>query len=361
MEIVNAVGKGVWVNNKFVAEMCPICSGEDTFRLLGGSGLWECVECKNQGDIDDLKRLAKDPFVVSALRNVDKPAAPDGLIVVSSYKQPKNLRVIGTGFNKIDKMLGGLPEGALTVMTGKRGDGKSTFAGQLALNAVNDNHSVCFYSGELNAYMFQQWVLSQAAGANFMNNYVDRFGATRYQVDSYAEPRIKEWLGEKLIIYDNSVVKSSERNTIIERFTKAREYYGCDLFFVDNLMTARYPIDNDRDYYRAQSNFVGDLVDFALQNKSHVVLVAHPRKGNSGDINDDVAGIADVTNRATNVLKVSRATDKEKAEMQCDSIVSVAKNRSYGELGKVPFGFDVASRRFTHPDMVSHYGWEDLC
>ena len=73
---------------------------------------------------------------------------------------------------------------------------------------------------------------------------------------------LKEWLGLKMILYDNTIVKSSERNTILERFAKAHDYYGCELFFVDNLMTARYAIDSDRDYYRAQSNFVGQLVDF---------------------------------------------------------------------------------------------------
>lgn len=360
MEIVNALGKGTWVNNKFILETCPICLGEDTFRW-SGSGIWECVECKNRGDLDDLKRLVTDPLIQHALRNINKPAPPDGLIVVSEYRPPKNLKTIGTGFNKLDRMLGGLNEGALTIMTGKRGDGKSTYAGQLALNSINQGHPVCFYSGELNAAMFQQWIISQAAGAHFMNEYEDMYGAIRYQVDAYAEPKIREWLGQKLIMYDNSVVKSSERNTILERFAIAREYYGCELFFVDNLMTAKYPIDNDRDYYRAQSNFVGEQVDFAMQNNSHVVLVAHPRKGNSGDVNDDVAGIADITNRATNVIKVARATDKERAEMGCDSVVTVAKNRGYGDIGKIPYNFEIESRRFVCPDMITQYGWEDLC
>ena len=52
-------------------------------------------------------------------------------------------------------MLGGLAEGELTIMTGKRGEGKSTLSGQIALNLVNDDIPICYYSGELNKDAFQ--------------------------------------------------------------------------------------------------------------------------------------------------------------------------------------------------------------
>ena len=35
--------------------------------------------------------------------------------------------VIGTGFGSTDQLIGGLGEGAMTVITGKRGEGKSTY------------------------------------------------------------------------------------------------------------------------------------------------------------------------------------------------------------------------------------------
>jgi len=169
------------------------------------------------------------------------------------------------------------------------------------------------------------------------------------------------WLGKKLILYDNSIVKSSERNAILERFQLAQKHYGCKLFVVDNLMSAHIPIDKERDYYRAQSNFVGELVEFSLQTKSHVILVSHPRKESSGDRNDDVAGSADITNRAHNVLWVARATDKEAEMYHCDALIYVTKNREYGDTGMTPFGFDKPTRRFTLPDgkAIENYGWED--
>ena len=359
MDLTEALGRGTWVDDTYVVDTCPICTGNYTFRYRK-SGLWECVDCKNRGFENDLVSVVTDLFVKRNLQNLDKPKPPDGLVVVSEYRKPKHDKVILTGFNKLDRLLGGLVSGQLTVLTGKRSHGKSTFGGQMALNAVNEDKPVCFYSGELCSGMFQNWLMLQAAGERYLNGYVDVTGAERWQVDAYAERRIKEWLGLKMILYDNTIVKSSERNTILERFAKAHDYYGCELFFVDNLMTARYAIDSDRDYYRAQSNFVGQLVDFAMERNVHVVLVAHPRKGDSGDINEDVGGSSDITNRASNVVQITRLSEEKALEMGYGSVATIAKNRNYGDIGKIALNFEKGSKRFVCSGMVDRYGWEDL-
>lgn len=360
MDITEAIGKGSWIDETFIAETCPICMGEYTFRYRK-SGVWECVECKKRGFENELADVVTDLFVKRNLNNLDKPAPPDGLIVVSEYKKPKNEKITHTGINKIDRLLGGFVSGQLTVLTGKRSHGKSTFGGQITLNAINQNVPVCFYSGELGAGMFQHWITLQAAGIKYLNGYVDFSGAERWQVDTFAERHIKTWLDKKLILYDNSIVKSSEHNTILERFASAHDYYGCELFFVDNLMTARYAIDSDRDYYRAQSNFVGQLVDFAMERNVHVVLVAHPRKGESGDINDDVGGSSDITNRAANVIQITRLSDEKSAEFGYGSVATVAKNRNHGDIGRIGMNFEKGSKRFIGEGMIERYGWEDLC
>ena len=48
----------------------------------------------------------------------------DGLIVLSDYFYEKQHGRIGTGFKSLDFILGGLGEASLTVLTGKRGEGK---------------------------------------------------------------------------------------------------------------------------------------------------------------------------------------------------------------------------------------------
>jgi twinkle protein len=211
--------------------------------------------------------------------------------------------------------------------------------------------------------MFQSWIFAQAAGTNFMEPMVDPFGNERMVVQQYAEQRIRSWLGDSLSLYDNTKSKANERNSIITRFAKARQVYGSDFFVVDNLMTARYDTDKDRDALRAQVRFAGDLLDFAREQNIHMVIVAHPRKGEDEDINDGVSGLSDITNMATNVIQVKKTTEKERAVHDCDSLITIAKNRVYGDTGAIRFNFDKPSRRLTpvNGSYIKQYGWENLC
>ena len=68
----------------------------------------------------------------------------------------------------LDELIGGLAEGAMTVFTGKPGQGKSTLAGQLLLAAIEQGYSVCAYSGELTRERFQEWINLQAAGSEYI-------------------------------------------------------------------------------------------------------------------------------------------------------------------------------------------------
>jgi len=364
-------GKGIWAGSAYLLETCPLCRDQWTFRFLGGKGDWGCPACNLASTrLEDLKtELMKRPewsMKLDALVAVEVPA---GLQVVADVTVSGTNKLLGTGFSHLDNRIGGLRDGGLTVLSGKRGEGKSTFAGQLALNAVNQDAAVCFYSGELTDETLASWVFQQAAGPQGVERYHDELGNERYRAKELVETRIRRWLGTRMLLYDNTVVKHSERNAILDRFTVAHQHYGCRLFVIDNLMTARFG-EREADYYRQQSAFVGELVEFAIKQRVHVVLVAHPKKvGENTDIdeNDQVAGIADITNRASNVLKVVRVTERQRLAMQakgetpCSDVVKVTKNRDYGNTGDVPFTFDTTCRRFIQltGTQTTRYGWED--
>lgn len=360
---IDKVFKGQWKDRYYIVDYCPFCKTLHSFRFLAGT--YECVACNRMGLVEELRsEIINHPSAYLDYGDIDMEVkAPDGLIDIAEYRRPQGITRIKTGFGPLDKMTSGMTVGSLSVLTGNSGEGKSTFAGQLALNFVQNGHSVCFYSGELSASMFQDWIFTQAAGSNFLNSYQDEHGATRYELDAWSEPRIKNWLKGKMLLYDNSIVKSSERNSILERFTLARRHYGCDVFFVDNLMTADYGTDISADNNVAQTNFVRSLVDFGMQNNSHVILVAHPNKSTIVDDKDKIAGSKNITNLASNIIKIKRYTDKEKLDNGCDSMAEVLKNREFGVLGRIRLNFDVASRRLVAVDgsNVTKYGWEDLC
>jgi twinkle protein len=362
-DIKKIFGDCVEAKGYTIFERCPLCGETWTFKLIGGVGLWDCAVCTKR--LTDFKvlidTLSQQYEWRDKLANIGKIDAPEGLVVLSEYVPEKSHHRIPSGISQLDRSIGGFEETMLTVLTGKRGDGKSTFASQLALAAVNEDVPVFFYSGELNKRTFFDWTYCQAAGHNWLVTIPDRFGEPRHHADEFSRGRISSWLGKRFILYDNTIVKSSEKNAILERCKIAVATYGCKIVFIDNLMTAKYAVNKEQDYYRAQSNFVGDLADFAQQYGTHVVLVAHPRKGEEGDLNDQVGGSGDITNRASNVIRIRRATDKEKAAEGCDSIVQITKNREFGRLGEINMRYEADSRRLVSMDgsSIDKYKWEE--
>lgn len=260
----------------------------------------------------------------------------------------------------LDARLGGFLMGELTVLTGRRGEGKSTLAGQFALSAVNQGKNVCLYSGEMRADRVQHWLNLQAAGSAFLDSWHDEeAGRDVYTVRKDALDKIKAWYAGRFWLYDNNCTGANDADSILRVFSYAAKRYGCEFFVVDNLMTCRYS-GSDRDFYRQQSSLVGEFIRFAKQFNVHVLLCAHPRKAGGSLGNDDVSGSGDITNRADNVLSLERLDEKAQAEQGVDSMLSILKNRGDGASGTIGLRFDRASRRlFVPSEGEPVYGWHE--
>lgn len=278
---------------------------------------------------------------------------------IDTSKRKNAVRVI-SGLPKLDKAVGGFSGGALSVWTGKRGEGKSTLLGQILLEAVNQNHVVCAYSGELPKEDFKLALLQQAAGyLNVEQTKDPASDRTIYRVNQAVIPWINEWWDGRLYLTDIGRKNAHEEDTILKLFEYANRRYGADVFLVDNIMTAQLREEARLGFWRAQSVFTGRLVDFCKRLGVHVHLVAHPRKteGKRALEADDVGGSGDITNRADNVFKVERVTPEEKG---CDALVTIMKNREYGARGTIKLDFNEPSRRF-FPESGSpakRYSWE---
>lgn len=287
-----------------------------------------------------------------------------GLLNLADVKR-RNLRDVPrtlSGFNKLDRKLGGFREGELTVWTGPRGSGKSRILNQILLEAIDQGRKVCVYSGELSASRFKDWITIQAAGPDNLEEFQDPdTGEPDYVVFTEAEQLINEWWDKKFYVYDLGIASAHSEDSIMNEFEYAQRVLGCDVFLVDNVMTAR--LSGDKDRFVAQSMFVRRLSEFCKSTSTHVHLVAHPRKTERGkgvEDNDDVSGSADITNLADNVISMmrlkERGTDGRETEMK------IMKSRETGIIGKIGLCFDDSSRRFYpvegNPD--KKYGWEHM-
>lgn len=294
-------------------------------------------------------------------------AAPiEGLLDLSDVEplDVSKIERVKTNITWLDKELGGFNMGELTVWTGKPGSGKSTFVSQMLLESIDQNYKVCAYSGELRADRFQYWLYLQAAGKNNIKQYFDPVRQTDISyIPKQTIQKIKLWHKGKFFLYDNEISSQNAENTgILKMFALAAKRYGCKVFLVDNLMTSRFDGKSESDYYRAQSNFVNELVNFAKTYNVHVHLVAHPKK-KDGAINDmyDVSGTADIPGLAHNIFCLERAED----EKEYDTVLKVFKDRNGGSIGhKLGLVFDDKSKRFyQQSDPLKgnkKYGWERI-
>lgn len=237
---------------------------------------------------------------------------------------------IKTGIYELDRTLGGLYYGQLILLSGKRGNGKSTFMSQLIAEALEQEQAVLAYSGELPSFYFKNWLDLQIAGRTHIVKAKNEFGDDVAILPPETVDKINAWYYDKMFIYDNSVIPTGddEQESLIEIIKKSILKYGIKLVCIDNLMTAM-DCDTSTDLYRAQSVFTKQLAAIAKEYNVAIILVAHPKKGDDFT-NDAVSGSSDITNAADIVMAYARKAENDQGDY--DSTVVVTKNRLTGRL-----------------------------
>lgn len=316
--------------------------------------------CKDANELlqkygrDAVKRAVNQAEVVP-LQQVEDLA---DVKAVDLFSLPK----LSTGIKSLDRVLsGGIYLGQTVILTGKRGEGKSTLGSQILANALNDGNTVFAYSGELPDYFFKRWIDFQIAGKH---NVIDRAGDNgniSYFIPKEKTDKISAWYRGRAYLFDNQSLSDDEPAELLEVMEKAIQQYGIKLVLLDNLMTA-LDVGMSVDLYRAQSKFVDKLVKMAKRQQVAVILVVHPRKNSSGaDDNDSVSGSADITNKVDVVMTYKR--DKDLPENQ--RLLTISKNRLTGKLatGKkaLTLYYDETSKRIsdTAASFTAPYGWEE--
>lgn len=321
-------------------------------------------------DANDIYRKYGKQAILTAIENAEVPPVKHvkELADVQSVDL-FNLPKIRTGLKELDSVIGGLYFGQVVLLTGKRGEGKSTLLSQLLVEAMDQNYSIFAYSGELADYHFKRWMDFQAAGPEFITTQKSIYGEEYYQIPNDIVERINAWYRGRAYIYDNNSVDDNEMESLISTIEHTIQRYDVKVIAVDNLMTAMDFTGDD--IYKAQSAFVKALKNIALKYNVVVILVAHPRKTQMGGKpgaelgNDDVSGSSDITNRVDLVMAYSRNYGKTNPNdtMQADSRLSVTKNRLTGKLTQKGKGIDLfysqKSKRISSVlSKDKSYGWQ---
>ena len=291
------------------------------------------------------------PFKLMEVAMSSREVPIKGLIDLSEVTpiDPTTIPRIRTNIPKLDKTIGGLQEGAITIFSGKAGDGKSTLSGQLLLAAIEQGYSVCAYSGELPKEQFQQWINFQAAGSDWIGLKYDPVEKQQVPcLDWAVQERIMKWYAGKFFLFDNNeIFEHNQSQSIIEVFTMAARRYGCKLFLVDNMMTSLADVEEET---RAQAKFISALKKFATRFSVHILVVAHPRKTKAGETlrKDDVGGNSAIVNLADSAIVIERPN------------LRVIKNRKGGSQPLIECCYCGDSRRIYQADAgdLNVFSWD---
>ena len=329
-------------------------------KLINKLGSWRCSVVESAyKDANECLYKAGHDGVLEEFENA-KPVPIIGLIRLADVKafDYDGLTRIKSSVNKLNRYTAGYIGGQVSIWTGDSGSGKSTFAGQELLDAIEQGFSVCAYSGELPAPVFRHWIDLQAAGESNLSYKFDTVkGEDVAYVKSDTVDMIRSWYADKFYLCDSYSEETD--TTILKLFEYAAMRYDCKVFLIDNLMSMT--LDGpDSDYYRQQSLFVQQAKQFARNFDVHVHIVAHPRKGEGRATKADVAGSKNITNWADNVFGVYRTREGDGEKY--DTIIDVLKCRFTGVVDKaVGLTYSGDSKRFStdsEPRDDYKYGWE---
>lgn len=270
------------------------------------------------------------------------------------------IQKLKTGIRDLDRLLyGGLPFSGVVLVSGKRGQGKSTFTSQLLINAIYQNYKCFTYSGELANATFKAWMGFQIAGREHIIEYQNQWGDSCYNIPQDKKQMISEWYRDRCFLYDNSDIDGDEKESLIELIESVITQYGVKFILIDNLMTALdLEIISDNDKYEKQSIFVKRLARIGLKYDVLIILVAHKRKNNfSNDENDEISGSGDISNLATVTISYDKNNEIEPSQR----LLKVSKNRLFGKTNTKGFvmDYDEKSKRVygEGDDLDFDYGW----
>lgn len=304
--------------------------------------------CKDANEI--LQTYGKDALI-KAVEN----AEPIPIAQLVDYTEIEQVRILdmpfmSTHITELDSVLTrGLYYGQVILLTGQRGDGKSTFMQQIVCTAIDSEVKTFLYSGELPNYVVRNFTDTMLSGMHENELRPETVNA------------LNNTYRGRLYLYDFNVIKDDEHTDLLKIIEQSITQYGCRLICIDNLMTVVEGVSSDA-LYQEQKHFVGQLTKIAKLYNVIVILVAHPRKRVGGDVkasftNDDVSGSSDITNKVDVVMSYQRCRSKDYDESMRE--LWITKNRLTGELAvgdnAIKLKYEKRTRRITGEDQT--FGW----
>lgn len=277
---------------------------------------------------------------------------------------------IETGILPLDRELGKLYYGTLNIMSGSPGSGKSSLIYQIACNAMDAGVVTWIYSGEFSDSMTRDWFEPILAGPRHIETLQSKKGDTYYKVDNKVLPKINSRYKGLCYLYRDD--HEGSLGLLMQSMEEVVRRYGAKFIIMDNMSVI--DTSNPEEELLEQKEIVKRLLTFARKFNVAILLVAHPRKMQTGTKVSlyDVAGSSVIVNLAHRSLALKRVTDNERSGAisncqirddlrQYDVVFTINKDRMRGRSDiDVGLYYDKGSRRFytSNAELDRKYSWD---
>lgn len=241
-----------------------------------------------------------------------KKATPDFYYRLDDYKYstiPKD-RIL-TGIYDLDYDLKGFEMGCITLWTGFTNAGKTTVMTMLAKKTIDQGERIFFFNGEQTKEDFKNNLYIQCVENKYL---IKKQYKNSCVEDTFVMPEkaieLEKTYGNKIYVYNNEINK--DINTLLYAMEELRRTQKIRVFFLDNFMQIETTKEN---IYQEQAEIMEKLRTFAVNNKVHVHLVAHPRKTERFQVRlslYDIAGSSNMVNKAYNIISIIRLDNIKK-------------------------------------------------
>lgn len=272
---------------------------------------------------------------------------------------------------KLSKLIMGLPKGGLVLLSGLRGQGKTTLLGQMKLDLIDNGYKGLEFSLEMSNRKTVQWTVLQACGKDNLKSTVSSNGKTFYQPKSeYVENKIIEWIDEKIELDDNATFNAKKiEKQIVEKLDYAKDIDFC---IIDNMMRLDIADYGDQKIL-AQIKFAKKITDICQKKNICLILVIHPTKVFGLPRIDNLAGAGELLNLASVIFILHKVNTDFKIKqkqifnfpdnhelLKFNALLEIAKDRDFGQDDSlVGLFFEEESKRFIeYQGQNIHYGWE---
>lgn len=278
-----------------------------------------------------------------------------------------------TNIRQLNRLCCGLPRGGLVLLSGLRGQGKSTFLGQLKLDLIDNGYKGLEFSLEMSNSKTVQWTLLQACGKDNLKSRTTSMGKVFYEPKSeFIENQIIDWIGERLELDNNETFNAKKiEQQILLRLNNARDVDFC---IIDNMMRLDIA-EYGQDKLLAQIRFAKTITDICQKKNICLILVIHPTKVLTLPRIDNLAGAGELLNLASLVLILHKVNTDFKVRqkqvfnfsdshplLQYSTLLEIAKDRDFGNDDTlIGLHFENESKRFLeNKEDNYHYGWEKI-